>query len=334
MFELLYPLLDGVSEPHPPFNETPELTAAVRNFIDYVNVDTDRLSIFRDLASSRLQSLRPGGPWDPDNLRTRAGFFSALVCRGIIHRTAYIKDPNNPVYFSDEDAWNIIRYGPQQQQGEKYFCIKKAYSDAPSAKRTSANVSQYWKAASDFRYNWFLTAEKPTPFLDLWNHFRNTKFQDPDQEHRWVKVFPEIGTLQAYLLASDYAIAGLATTPTPAEMAVVLQTIDAGGMKGLCLLNLPCSSLEEVTSSFQYVYEYLSQVIPTAWQQQMKFNIFVVEHSLCKYSSSKRLNNDKFHVIENLLVELSPVCVYNQNLSGALTEHWSERGSVVTLFKL
>ena len=149
-----------------------------------------------------------------------------------------------------------------------------------------------------------------------------------------MKVFPEIGNLQAYLLASDYAIAGLATTPTPAEMAVVLQTIDAGGMKGLRLLNLPCSSLEEVTSSFQYVYEYLSQVIPTAWQQQMKFNIFVVEHSLCKYSSSKRLNNDKFHVIENLLVELSPVCVYNQNLSGALTEHWSERGSVVTLFKL
>ncbi len=57
MFELLDSLLDGVSEPHPPFNETPELTTAVRNFIDYVNVDTDRLSIFRDLASSHLQSL-------------------------------------------------------------------------------------------------------------------------------------------------------------------------------------------------------------------------------------------------------------------------------------
>ncbi|KAK0474680.1 hypothetical protein EDD18DRAFT_1367567 [Armillaria luteobubalina] len=40
MYEVLYPLLDGVSEPYPPFNETPELTAAIRNFLDYVNADT------------------------------------------------------------------------------------------------------------------------------------------------------------------------------------------------------------------------------------------------------------------------------------------------------
>ncbi|KAK0482934.1 hypothetical protein EDD18DRAFT_1084576 [Armillaria luteobubalina] len=108
MYEVLYPLLDGLSEPYPPFNETPELTAAVHNFLDYVNADTDRLSIFRDLASSRFQSLQPGGPWDSDNLHTCAGFFSALICRGIIHCTAYLEDPNNPVFFSDENAWNLI----------------------------------------------------------------------------------------------------------------------------------------------------------------------------------------------------------------------------------
>ncbi|KAK0477731.1 hypothetical protein EDD18DRAFT_1365298 [Armillaria luteobubalina] len=287
MYEVLYPLLDGVSEPYPPFNETPELTAAIRNFLDYVNADMDRLSIFRDLASSRFQSLWPGGLWDSDNLHTCAGFFSALICQGIIHCTAYLEDPNNPVFFSDENAWNLIRYDLQHHQEEQYFCNQKAYSEAPSAKRTSTNTSQYWNAASDARYNWFLTAKEPTPFLRLWNHFRSTKFQDPNWEHRWVKVFPKIGDLQAYLLASDYAIAGLATTPTHAEMAVVLWTVNARGIKGLRLLNLPCSSDEEITSSFQYIHKYLSQAIPLQRQQQMKFNIFVVEHSLCKYSSSK-----------------------------------------------
>ncbi|KAK0471903.1 hypothetical protein IW261DRAFT_1424712 [Armillaria novae-zelandiae] len=152
-------------------------------------------------------------------------------------------------------------YYLQHHQEEQYFCNKEAYSKAPSAKQTSTNTSQYWKAASDARYNWFLTAEEPTPFLRLWNHFQSTKFQDPDQEHRWVNVFPKIGDLQAYLLASDYAIAGLATTPTHVEMAVVLWTVNAGGIKGLHPLNLPCLSDEEITS-FQYVHKYLTWAIP------------------------------------------------------------------------
>ncbi|KAK0443413.1 uncharacterized protein EV420DRAFT_1649201 [Desarmillaria tabescens] len=159
-------------------------------------------------------------------------------------------------------------------------------SGAPNQANLTAIL--YWKAASNSNHNSFLTAAEPTPFLDLWNHFRNSKVQGWDKEHHWIKVFPEIGPLQAYLIASDYAIAGLATIPTPAEMAKVILTINSSGIKGLCLLNLPWSNENEIASSLQYVYEYLLQEIPTMQQEQMKFNIFVIEHSLslCKMSQA------------------------------------------------
>ncbi|KAK0184646.1 hypothetical protein F5146DRAFT_1006374 [Armillaria mellea] len=52
LFRLLYPMLDGSSLPHPPFNQTPKLRSAVCKFIHYVKEDTDMWSIFRDLATS------------------------------------------------------------------------------------------------------------------------------------------------------------------------------------------------------------------------------------------------------------------------------------------
>ncbi|KAK0432091.1 hypothetical protein EV421DRAFT_1911288 [Armillaria borealis] len=134
MFELSYLLLDNLSEPYSPFNTTPKLTLAARNFITYVAADTDTQSIFRDLASSRTQSLRSGGPFDLVNLQTSAGFFSALMGRGVLHRTEYLKDSNNPVFFIDENHWKTIRNESLGHKAEGYFCNKWAYSNQPNNK--------------------------------------------------------------------------------------------------------------------------------------------------------------------------------------------------------
>ncbi len=195
-----------------------------------------------------------------------------------------------------------IGNGSLRIKGEGYFCNKRAYSDQYNNKRTSANASQYWKAASNSKYNYFLFAKEPTPFIELWDHFRKGKYREEGQPA--VKLFPQFGALQAYLLASDYVIAGLATMPTDAEMATVMVTINSGGIKGISFLDLPCSSEEEIALSFKYIREYLSHVIPVPRQQQINFNAFVVEHSLCKCSSSKQLNNKKFHVVEKCLEAL------------------------------
>ncbi|SJL09158.1 uncharacterized protein ARMOST_12534 [Armillaria ostoyae] len=299
MFELSYPLLDNLSEPYSPFNTTPKLTSATQNFITYVAADTDTRSIFRDLASSRTQSLRSGGPFNPVNLRTSAGFFSALMGRGVLHHTEYLNDSNNPVFFIDENHWKTIRNESLGHKAEGYFCNKRAYSNQPNGKRTSENASQYWKAASNSKYNKFLFTEKPTPFIELWDHFRKGMYCKEGQPV--VKLFPQFGALQAYLLASDYAIAGLATMPTDAEMAVVIATIDSGGIKGISFLGLPCSGKEEIALSFKCIHEYLSHVIPAPCQQQMNFNAFIVEHSLCKCSSPQQLNNKNFLAVENCL---------------------------------
>ncbi|PBK81630.1 hypothetical protein ARMGADRAFT_1039209 [Armillaria gallica] len=71
------------------------------------------------------------------------------------------------------------------------------------------------------------------PFIKLWNKFRNGKYHKKGQPV--VKLFPQFGALQAYLLASDYVIAGLATMPTDAEMVTVIMTIKSGGLKGITI---------------------------------------------------------------------------------------------------
>ncbi len=169
------------------------------------------------------------------------------MCRGVLHHTEYLKDSNNPIFFADENCWKSVRQSLKHKE-EGYFCNKKAYSNQPSSKRTTANASQYWKAASDSEYNKFLTDEKPIPFIKLWNQLRNGKYRKEGQPV--VKLFPQFGDLQAYLLASDYMIAGLATMPTDAEMATVIMKIKSGGLKGLSFLDLPCSSEEETALSF------------------------------------------------------------------------------------
>ncbi len=273
-------------------------------------------SIFRDLATSWARSLQPGGPWDAKNLRTLAGFFSALICHGILHNSSYIKDPANPVYFADLDAWNTVRHSPLGDRGESYFCNKRAYSECPSGKRTSSYAAQYWNAATNTEYSSFLSTQSPMSFLELWKLLQDKKHVYWEEENgvfqcHKLKVFPEFGSLQAYLLASDYAIAGVVTMPTFTEMAEVIHAIDSGGLHGLQQLELPCSIQEQTASSLCYLHDYLIQEIAPQRQQQMHFNIFVVEHALCKYSSSKRLNTATFSDIVHLLDEVSSVGQYS-----------------------
>ncbi len=316
LFKLLYPTLDGSSLPYPLFDQTPKLRSTIRKFIHYAKEDTDMRSIFRDLATSRAHSLQPGGPWDAKNLRTSAGFFSALICRGILHNSSYIKDPANPVYFADLDAWNTVRHSPLGDRGESYFCNKRAYSERPSGKRTSSYAARYWNTATNTEYSSFLSTQSPMSFLKLWKLLRDKKHVYWEEENgvcqrHELKVFPEFGSLQAYLLASDYAIAGVVTMPTFTEMAEVIHAIDSGGLHGLQQLELPCSIQEQTASSLRYLHDYLIQEIAPQRQQQMHFNIFVVEHTLCKYSSSKRLNTATFSDIVHFIDEVSSVGQYS-----------------------
>ncbi|KAK0430214.1 hypothetical protein EV421DRAFT_1913209 [Armillaria borealis] len=182
-----------------------------------------------------------------------AGFFSALMGQGVLHCTEYLKDSNNPVFFIDENHWKTIQNKSLGYKGEGYFCNKWAYSNQPNSKRTSANALQYWKAASNSKYNKFLFAKEPTPFIELWDHFRKGKYCEKGQPV--VKLFPQFGALQAYLLASDYVIAGLATMPTDAEMAMVITTINSGGIKGF---EPRKPVLDGTTSSSALVFSYES----------------------------------------------------------------------------
>jgi hypothetical protein len=117
----------------------------------------------------------------------------------------------------------------------------------------------------------FINNSEPTDFLKLFKLFQK---------------LPAFGKLTAYLLAADYATAGKATIPSCADMGFVIGQIDAGGLVGLRKLgwaNLNHKDKSAIAHTFESVYLELKSRIPPHRLQQMDFNVFLVEHSLCKH---------------------------------------------------
>ncbi|KAF8218930.1 hypothetical protein L208DRAFT_1345495 [Tricholoma matsutake] len=70
------------------------------------------------------------------------------------------------------------------------------------------------------------------------------------------KVFPGFGTLKSFLLASDNAIAGKATMPSPASVGKIIYEIGHGSVKGLSCLGFACTDIESMVQAFTTVHDY------------------------------------------------------------------------------
>ncbi|KAF6765868.1 hypothetical protein DFP72DRAFT_1058430 [Ephemerocybe angulata] len=189
------PILDSpASPPQKPLQHASKGEKANYGYVNHVFKNSDKQLPFRDLAASRRAVLGPGGPYSAENLRTRKGFFSAMVYRAITHHSAFLTVHGESMFASNANFQSRMkRY---KKQKDKFFCDPSAYGmwTDLSVKKSET----FWRTSNRQEDNqWLLGGDEDrTTFSKLW--------------HKFVKSpnFPNIGPLIGYLLAADYAIAG------------------------------------------------------------------------------------------------------------------------------
>ncbi|KIL55663.1 hypothetical protein M378DRAFT_17743 [Amanita muscaria Koide BX008] len=240
--------------------------------MDLVERNTDMRLPFRDRAASRRRILEEDGPFSGDHLLTREGFFSALIYRGVTYGTQFLQEEKT--FYPDLQAWSS-RYQLLRSigHGETYFCKKDAYGTAAAA-RSPDNVQNYWDAAK-------IEELRPHPGKSFTEFFQTIK-KSPRM--------PAFGSLTAYLLSADYAIAGGLQKPSVSELGGIIHGINKGGRKGLELLGYGCSSSKETAKAFSEVYGGLQAFFTGEERRNMDFGPIFLEHALCKLSRFKKIS--------------------------------------------
>ncbi|TFK60225.1 hypothetical protein BDN72DRAFT_905153 [Pluteus cervinus] len=265
-FSLLFPLL---SDPNRPISVPPKnhklhywksLLATVQKF-------SDKRLPFRDLAPSRQRILSGSGPYSDDFITTTEGFFSALIYRGVTHGAQFLQE--HPMIFHTLEDWNKLYASLSGDHDDLYFCDPNAYGHNNT--RSFKHVPAYWAASQVPKLSSWLSLPSPPKFLDIFKLLRNAQI-------------PSFGDLTTYLLLVDYALAGKLLPPTFAELGYIIQAIKAGGRNGLILMGFPCRSREEAADSLAFVAQVVVSVIPEERRQAMDFDVFILEHALCKMS--------------------------------------------------
>jgi hypothetical protein len=258
----LYPFLGRLNPTaHPPVH---------RAFLRLVASDTDKLLPFRDLGTSRQRVLKDGGPYSSNNLHTRSGFFSALIYRGVTHNTKFLLEQKT--LYNDLDDWDRQYQQLSKVHGPEYFCNKSAYG-VPIKLRAVKNVPAYWKLSGEVKYNSWLIGRNRT----------GCSFTDFVKKIKDSTRFVGFGWLTAFLLAADYAKVGCLPMPSVLEVGVLVHKLNAGGKVGLMKLGFSCIDEEDTTKAFLAVFDALYELVPQERKKEIGFDVFFVEHTLCKF---------------------------------------------------
>ncbi|KAG2004131.1 hypothetical protein CC2G_002723 [Coprinopsis cinerea AmutBmut pab1-1] len=282
---LLYPLLEKPNEaPAKPGPKEGKVARRTFKFLKNVYDSRDKKLPFRDLAPSRATILRESGPFSDSNLRTRAGFFSALVYRGATHNTPFLVERRRHFFLNLDDFQQAVK--DCGEQDDTFFVNKNAYGVCTN--RSLDHVPSYWEASGKRVYLDWLEGKVSAPsFVALFEMF----LQDPE-----LRGF---GGLTSYLLASDYAIAGCVDMPSEADMAEVIVRLSAGGLGGLAkLMGRTREELKKdakaVLQAFSSLHNVVRERIEAGILEKMGFSLFVLEHMLCKFL---RLSQKVYHDI-------------------------------------
>ena len=271
--ETLYPILDApAAAPSKPSQQASRLEKATFKFLDHVFKNSDKKLPFRDKAISRRRVLEDGGPFSEEHMRTRRAFFSVMVHRGITHHSRFLTEHGETIFEDLTDFEDTVKsYG---KRDSTFFCDPSAYGMWTRLRVSTAGT--YWRSSGKAEHLRWLTkhGNERIEFSDLLRKFTSTDF-------------PNIGPLIGYLIASDYAIAGIAKIPTAKDMGGIIHDIGKGGLAGLMTLGFKCESREATAAAFEVLYTEMLKRIPYRRRQEMDFNVFVLEHMLCKF---KRLS--------------------------------------------
>ncbi|KAJ7110199.1 hypothetical protein C8R43DRAFT_904509 [Mycena crocata] len=222
---------------------------------------------FREYGPSYKSVCRDDGPFSPNWIRTRAGFFSALLFRGVTFHTSFVR---NHTLFEDLDAWETAIDG-LPRGNYVTSCTYGGFPNARRAKDAKLTARAYWEMSGVAQNLAWLTRMTPPTF---------TAFYD------FILEFPQIGSLSAQLLTADYALHGVVKMPTLREQAILVHSIDKGAVSGLQALGyLPAEgpfAQNKVVEAFEALYNYLDAELLQTEKDMMRFSPILLEHALCK----------------------------------------------------
>ena len=260
----------------------------------------DHLLPFRELAPTRIKARTTvynglGKDITPER------FWSILSHRGVFYGSVFAQEHGG--HFASLEDWEMYRNGEGADKPQTYFVNSSAYG--PSNKhRVIDLVPRYWS----LRNKWMnFSKNQFTGFMSLFSFLSSKdeleivvgmgdninglktmhrKRQGKRSSKHRPPNFPNIGPLAALLISGDLAIEGIVPKPTVEEMGRIVFKLGKGALVGLIRLGLveKKSVEQEVVSAFSFLYNYLERNLTTEVKTLISFDVFMLEHGLCKYS--------------------------------------------------
>ncbi|KAF9005728.1 hypothetical protein BDZ89DRAFT_966425 [Hymenopellis radicata] len=262
----LLPLLDA---------QSPASPTRLQN---HVMQNLDHCLPFREHAPSRARlhpGLKSGGVHSGDILSV---IRSLLIFRGITFDTR--RASNSDGWYSHQSQWEYYR-GPYSEDNENEFVNARAYG--PTDGRSTKNFSTFWDAA--FGIQEFL-------FDDKMKVLHNRGFSETIKFLLARKDLPSFGRLSSFLLVEDLVYAGLVQSPSLEEFAREVGNLKKGAGRALQRMvpGHPSLSQSDIAQAFISVFEYLDNRLSQETKQLIGFDMFFVEHALCKLIRTIRVH--------------------------------------------
>jgi hypothetical protein len=259
--------------------KNPQLQACLKS-------NTDKFLIFCELAPSRACARSSEGPFTPELIRTTIGIYSAIVWGGITFGTVFAAD--GPMIFTSGHNFDAVC--STTGKTEEYFCDKGAYG-VFNPFQTAALAQDYWKSLQGNTWEDFV-AGRIISFIECWRFFLSGR--NPP-------LFPQLGLLASYLLTADLYYAGVVAKPTVDDMVTIIQEMNKGAvaaLERLCLIaprvqmkkSKRKGNREECRKAFEFMAEYIGNIIPQHLHDVLCVDLVMVEHTLCKFSWASAKN--------------------------------------------
>lgn len=247
---------------------------------DKIIQDRDYYLPFRQLAPSKRIVLEdPEGPFSPARIKTQEGLFDALIFR-LITQASPLLINKKLVCFGSPAAFQDAT----KERDPHYFC--KAHATGQHSRtRNIPYINTYWKHAED----WVAYTNQTNVTLeDLLTWFTGHEVDGTR--------FFGMGNLVGWLLASDYAYAGLVATPDASEVGEIIFKIDAGGKDALELLGFDVRNKEACGQAMSCLWDTVRAQFLPAEISKMGLEPITLEHALCKF---KRLNKNCISMVRS-----------------------------------
>ena len=223
---------------------------------------------FRQLGPSKQIILEDSeGPFSPIKLTSQEGFFDALIFR-LIALASPLLLTNQQVCFGSPEGFHKATKNKEWSQ----FCEPNA-TGQHSRFENIPHIDTYWEHIIGWPA-YSKGADLTLDHLLAWFTGREGS----------TKRFSGMGDLVGWLLASDYANAGLVGVPSAQTVGRIIFRMDARGRKGLELLGFDVSTQDACGESMELAMAMVKKTLSPTELEQMKMDTITLEHALCKYS--------------------------------------------------